>query len=279
MGSDVVYIPTLSRLDLLERVVPFWLQQEMQVRLIVERHEYAAHQTLKKRMKWGGNVYILPLKLAGRGIGYARRECVLHAHATHLKSVIMSDDDMYPHPDTDVWELIDEAERPGVLGIGATRSLHDRFTNGAISRNHGVILCPGGWGLQLFGLNIQEAISCGNFDHRLHTIGEDAELARQGIARGIPWLVHCDVKAVAAGKRYAPGGFSAKYKLLEARREAEKVCMEIIHRRWPDYTNPPEKPLRMMWQKMLSNYIPEWRDYSALHGGDIKNLRNKHFTP
>lgn len=266
-----VYIPTLSRLDNLRKIVPIWLQQDIQVRLVVERREYQDHVKLKKQENWGTDVYILPLKLAARGIGYARQQCVLHAKATDLSTIIMSDDDMYPHPSTDVWQLIDEAERPGVLGIGATRSLHDRFTDGAVSRNNGPILCPGGWGLQLFGLNIQEVMDCGNFDPRLHTIGEDTDLVRRGIARGIPWLVHCDVKAVAAGKRYAPGGFAAKYHTIEARKEAERQCMAIIHKRWPDYTNSPEKPLRMAWQRMLDDYIPDWRDESAIHGGHLNN--------
>jgi hypothetical protein len=259
---------------MLKKTVPFWLEQDMQVRLVVERHEYPAHQNLKKEMKWGGDVYVLPLKLAMRGIGYSRQQAILHAKATNLKSIIMSDDDVYVHPDSDAWELIDEAEDPRVLGIGAVRSLHDRFTNGAISRNHGVILCPGGWGFTVKGLNVQTVIDMGNFNPRLHTLGEDSELARVGISRKIPWRVHCDVKFISLNKRYDPGGFSAKWRTEEARIAASKECMAIIHKRWPDYTNPPDKKLRVAWQRMLDDYIPGWRGASAIHGGDLKYLNN-----
>jgi hypothetical protein len=275
-----VYIPTLGRLDMLKKTVPFWLQQEMDVRLVVERHEYVAHQALKKEQRWGSAVYVLPLKLASKGIGYSRQQAILHARATNRKSIIMSDDDVYIPPAYDAWDLLYEAEDPRVLGIGATRSLHDRFTDGAISRNHGVILCPGGWGFTIKALNVDNVIKCGNFDPKLHSLGEDAELARQAISRiGIPWLVHCDVRFVSLNKRYAPGGFSTRYKLPEARLAAERDCMRIIHDRWPLFTNSPDKKLRMAWQRFLDVYIPDWKYASAIHGGDLKYMRNKYYTP
>jgi hypothetical protein len=269
---DVVYIPTMNRIDNLRKIIPTWLDQEFQVRLVMERSEWKAHVTMKKQEGWDGNVYLLPLPLAGRGIGYSRNYCVQHAKNTALKAIIMSDDDLHVHSDSDAFELIEAAYEPGVLGVGATRSLHDRFTGGAISANSGVILCPGGWGFQLFGLNVQTALDVGNFNRKLHTIGEDAELARQGIKRGIPWLVHCDVKAVSIGKRLAPGGFSTKYRTIEERQAAERECMSIIHGIWPDYTNAPDKRLRVAWQRLLDDYIPNWREASALHGGSLDKL-------
>jgi glycosyltransferase involved in cell wall biosynthesis len=273
-----VYIPTLDRVDMIQKTVPHWLVQEMPVRLVVERREYRAYTELKNRMKWGKQVYILPLPLAGRGIGYARNYAVKHARATHLDAIIMSDDDVYIHDDSDAWDLIDAVEKPGVLGVGAVRTLHDRFTNGAISRNHGVILCPGGWGFTVKALNVQTALKCGNFDPALHSFGEDAELARQGIARGIPWRVHCDVVFVSLNKRLDPGGFSSKYHTLEGRLAGELECRSIIHKRWPDYTSEPDKRPRVAWQRMLDDYIPEWRNYSVLHGGDISKLRSRNGT-
>jgi hypothetical protein len=270
-----VYIPTLDRVNNIRSIVPYWREQEIPVRLVVERHQYAAYNNMKNSMNWGSSVYVLPLPLSGRGIGYARRYCVTHAKNTALESIIMSDDDMRPIHDSDMWELLDEAAKPDVLGIGATRSLHDRNTGGAISANHGPILCPGGWGFQLFGLNIKNALSIGNFDASLHTMCEDAELARQGIVNNMPWLVHCDVKVAAIGKRYAPGGFSSKWRTTEARDMAEKECMAIVHKRWPDYTNSPDKLLRVAWQRMLDDYIPEWREASAIHGGSLDKLRKR----
>jgi hypothetical protein len=269
---DVVYIPTMSRIDMLRKTVPNWIDQGIQVRLVVDRMEFSIHGKLKREENWGKNVYILPLPLSARGIGYARNFCVQHAKKTALISIIMSDDDIHIHSNSNASLLLEEAEKPGVLGIGATRSIHDMFTGGAISRNHGAILCPGGWGFQVFGLNVQTALDCGNFDTKLHTIGEDTELARQGIKRGIPWLAHCDVKAVSVAKRYSPGGFAAKYSTIEARTAAEKECLDIIHKRWPSYTNAPDKPLRVSWRKLLNDYIPNWKVASAIHGGDIRSL-------
>ena len=270
VNHDIVYIPTLGRPENLRKVIPIWLEQEFTIRLVVERREYQQHMKLRKQEGWGTEVYVLPLPIAGRGIGYARNYIVKHAKNTALKSIIISDDDMYAYGDA--YKLIDEAAKPGVLGIGSTRSIHDRFTGGAVSKNTGVILCPGGWGFQLFGLNVDTAIECGNFNTSLNVLGEDAELARHGIARGIPWRVHCDVKSVSIGKRYSPGGMNALYPILENRVKAERRCMEIIHMRWPEYTNAPDKKLRVAWQKMLDRYIPNWREASAIHGGSLDRL-------
>jgi hypothetical protein len=268
----VVYIPTLSRLDNLRKIIPYWLEQEMQVRLVVEHREYGAHNALKRDMGWGSAVYILPLPLDNRGIGYSRNYCVKHASRTALDSIIMSDDDIYVNTSSDAWLLLDEAAKPGVLGVGGALSIHDRFTDGAISRTHGAIMCPGGWAFKLYGLNVQVALDCGNYNRYLHSHGEDAEMARQGISRGYPWRVHCDVRCTAIGKRYDPGGLAAKYTTKEKRIEAEHECMAIIHNTWPKYTNAPDKPSRTAWQKMLNDYIPTWREASALHGGSLDKL-------
>ena len=258
-----VYIPTMGRYDNLKRIVPAWLAQGIQVRLVVDRSEFPQHRDLREEMGWRDRVQVLAAR--GSGIGAARRFCVSHASQSQLPSIIMSDDDM--RPTTEAWPLLTEAARPGVLGIGAVRPIHDFFTGGAVSRNHGVILCPGGWGFQLFGLNVRAAIEVGNFDSKLHTAGEDAELARNGIARGYPWLVHCDVECATIGARYAPGGINTRFREPEDRTQAEWECLELIHKRWPIYTNPPDKRLRMAWQKMLDDYIPDWRERSAIHGG------------
>lgn len=262
-----VYIPTMSRYGNLQKIVPAWMAQDIKVRLMVEASEHRDHVQLIAEQRWRGAVRVIPVPRANLGIGYARKFCVSHANSSGLASIIMSDDDM--RPVSDMWPLLDAAESPEVLGIGAVRSIHDRFTGGAVSRNSGVILCPGGWGMQLFALNVHNTIEVGNFDKRLHSAGEDAELARQGISRGIPWLVHCDVKCAAIGARYAPGGIGARFALPEYRTDAERQCLAIIHDRWPEYTNAPDKRLRMAWQKMLTDFIPDWKARSAIHGGSL----------
>lgn len=268
--DPAVYIPTMNRYGNLERIVPLWMEQGFRVRLVVEPTEYDEHARMIMRMGWiGQGVSAIPVQSPRRGIGYARRACVLHAAHTGRKSIIMSDDDMRPVADSDMRLLLHASAVPGVLGVGAVRGIHDHFTGGAISRTSGVILCPGGWGFQLFGLNIDTALKVGNFDERLHSYGEDGELCRQGIRAGIPWRSHCDVKCAPIGKRYAPGGISTRFSNPMRRSDAERECLKIIHDRWPYYTNAPDKPLRVAWQRMLDHYIPDWKERSALHGGSL----------
>lgn len=269
---SVVYIPTLSRPNNLRKIIPYWIEQDISVRLVVERSEYAMHNRLRQSEGWGRDVYVLPLPLSSRGIGYSRNYCVRHAQRTHLDSIIMSDDDIYVHPDSDAGLLLDEAEDPRVLGVGGKVSFHDLFTGGAISKMSGLILCPGGWAHKLYGLNVQNAINCGNYNKSLTSCGDDDEIQRQGISRGFPWLIHCDVKCVSIGKRRDPGGVAAKYKTDEQFAESERECAAVIHKIWPDYTNPPGKKWRVAWQKMLDDYMPNWREASALHGGSLENL-------
>jgi len=261
-----VYIPTMSRYDNLMKIVPRWLDQGIPVRLMVTQGEFQEHVIFGREAGWPlRDVKVIMQK--GIGIGAARRSCVIHARRYGLESIIMTDDDMKPV--SDARPLLTEAARPGVLGVGAVRPIHDHFTHGAISRNKGVILCPGGWGFQLFGLNVRTASQIGNFDALLHSYGEDAELCRLGISKGIPWRAHCDVRCDSIGARYAPGGINARFRTPELRTEAEYACLFRIHQRWPRYTNPPNRPLRVAWQRMLNDFIPDWRERSALHGGSL----------
>jgi hypothetical protein len=264
----------MDRIEMLRRTtIPNWLKQDIPIRLVVERHEYQAHAKLVREMKWGEDVCVLPTPLSGKGIGYARKYCVEHARESGLDAIIMSNDDCYVNQSSDAWLLIDEAEKPTTLGIGATRSLHDRFTGGAISRNSGPILCPGGWGFMLWGMNVKNALKIGNYDPALTIFGEDFELAFEGIKRGIPWQVHCDVKFTAANKRYDKGGIESKYRgKLEARLADERRCMAIVRERWPEYINPPDKRTRIAWQQLYTDYIPDWKKGSAIHGGSLDQL-------
>ena len=266
----VVYIPTMGRPANVRKIVPKWLDQNMSVRLVVNTDEVNTHLAVRAQEGWGSDVRVWAPP-GVRGIGAIRRRIVRQAARNGLNAIVLSEDDAMPERKSDFHDLLDWAERPDVLGIGATRPIHDRFTGGAISNNSGAILCPGGWGFVCFALNVPNAIAAGNYDAALHTIGDDAELARNGIAKlRIPWLAHCDVRWSAIGSRYSPGGINARFGEDEVKRhEAERECMELIHERWPMYTNRPDQRLRVSWQKMLDDYIPGWRARSALHGGDL----------
>jgi hypothetical protein len=267
---SAIYIPTLSRFDSLERIMPAWLDQDIPVRLVVDPAEFSHHVAFRDSMDWNGLVGIVPVPQDGRGIGYKRRYCVWHADKTGHESIIMSDDDHKPRAGTDVGLLLDFAEKPDVLGIGACVQIYSRFTGGAISELAGPILWPGGAGFSVYGLNIAMALHCGSYSSRLHSFGEDAELRRQGLSRGIPWYVHCDVRVDAINQRNSPGGFMAKYDGdIAARTAAENECRALIYRWWPKYVSPPDQRPRMAWQRMLGDFIPCWRDLSALHGGSL----------
>jgi hypothetical protein len=260
-----VYIITRNRPGNLKKIVPRWLEQRMHVMLVVEQEEYDNHLSLIRGMYWH-NVDVLAVS-GNRGVGRARQAAVEHASAVGIRTMIMSDDDLRPASESLMSLLLTEARRPGVLGIGATRGIHDRFSNGITTERDDVILCPGGWGMQLFGLNVPMTVKLGNFDPLLDCWGEDHELMRNGIAEGIPWLVHCGVRCEPIGKRYDPGGLNA-YVAEDDRPAREMVCKKLIHERWPLYTSAPDKKSRMQWQKMMNDCIPNWRAKSAIHGGE-----------
>lgn len=264
-----VYIFTRGRTDRLLKSVPRWREQGLAVRLIVEPSEFAEHTKLRDDRLWD-HVSVLSLPEANAGMGFARSFAVHHANHKGYKSIIVSDDDIRPAVGSDMSLLLEEARKPGVLGVGAVHSLHDRFTGGAITANkgNGVILCPGGWGFTLYGLNVINALHAGNFDTKLDAFGEDAELERQGISRlGIPWAVHCDVWADYFSKRGDPGGMSDLCPGDGERAARETACRKIIHERWPAFASAPEAKPRMAWQKFLNSFIPDWRARSAMHGG------------
>jgi len=261
-----VYIPTLNRLAALERTVPAWLDADVPVMLVVDPSELRRHVRFRNEQGWQGYVRIARVPRNGMGIGYKRRYIVQHAYDMCWDSIIMSDDDHKPRPGSPVEELLHVAARDDVLGIGATIQIYARFTAGAINRLSGPILWPGGAGFSVYGLNIENALKVGSYDAALHSFGEDAELRRQGIVNGLPWRVHADVWCDAINQRNSPGGFMAKYDGdMAARTAAERQCRELIYERWPQYVSPPSKPPRMAWQRMLTDYIPDWRAHSALH--------------
>jgi len=267
-----VYIPTLSRLEMLQKTVPRWMEQDLNIRLVVPPAQVDDHRELAADLEWtrnGVQVLKLPDNLS-YGLGAARHYIVKHAARRKIKAIIISDDDHRPKRGTNMWDLIAAAMDPDALGVGASRSLTDRFNGGALTRNSGVILCPGGWGFTVFGLNVDNALWCGNFDPALHTFADDAELARNGITRGLIWRMHCDVWIEQMNNRYDPGGMNSLFgEDVEKRRESEKENLTLLYSRWPDYVAPPDRKYRMAWSKMLTDYIPDWKARSALHGGRL----------
>jgi TET-associated glycosyltransferase-like protein len=270
MMPNIVYIITRNRYANLRKIIPRWRDQDFKVVLVTEPIDEIDHKALIRFNDWGNEVSIGLLTERDRGVGYARNWAVKDAANRNFRAIIMSDDDVRPaRYRSDMKLLIEAAQDDSVLGIGAARSIHNHFTQGAVSANHGAILCPGGWGFQLFALNITNTLRLGNFDTRLDCFGEDAELMRDGIAAGIPWLIHCDVWCETIGARYAPGGIMSYAPYDRLKREVE--CRRIIYNRWPEYTSKPEARPRMAWKRFYDDHIPHWMEMSAMHGGSLDN--------
>jgi hypothetical protein len=261
-----VYIPTLSRAGNMMKVVPAWLQHDIPVRLVVERDQYDDYARLRDEQSWD-RVKILKLPKLRQGIGNTRRLIVEHAAGQGLKSIIMSDDDMHPKPGTNMRMLLDSAQDHRVLGIGAVRGIHDRFTGGAITRNSGIIICTGGWGNQLFALNVTNVLALGNFKPCFRTFLDDNDMNMCGIAAGYPWLVHCDVWSVGFGTDKAPGGNSA---VTPDRAVSDEESRAILASFWPKYVSRFSQRHRVSWRRMLDDHIPGWRDRSALDNGRFR---------
>jgi hypothetical protein len=269
---SAVFICTKQRFGNLMKVVPRWLDttpRHVPVILVTDKSEAADTKSLIAREQWPDRVWVYRLREDNAGIGFARHEALRLAGRKDYVSIIMADDDIMPKHGVSVNPLLRVARRDSVLGIGATRSYHDWLSNGVTGIRKDPILCPSGWGFQLFALNVQNTLSLGNYDPRLDCFGEDAELMRRGISAGIPWLVHCGVKCETIGNRHAPGGIASLTATPVSRSHREAQCQRIIHDMWPEFTSCPPKPSRMAWGKMYDRYIPGWRERSAIHGGSL----------
>jgi hypothetical protein len=266
-----VYIPTVGRPENIRKIVPAWLDQDMIVKLVVDARDSGEYLAIKKAEGWGNDVRVIGLPSSVHGCGAIRRFIIQKANANHLPAIIIAEDDVFPLASSSFWELISIAQRPDVVGIGAVRSVHDRITGGAITRlkGSGPILCPGGWGFVVNGFNVRNVMELGNYDPRLHTLGDDFDLAFRGIARGMPWLVDVDVWWRSLGTRYAPGGINTRFRSPEERRSAEEECWIRVHEKYPLYTSPPGKPFRTQWARYYSDNIPDWKSRSAIHGGSL----------
>lgn len=270
MATTAVYIFTKDRLELLRKVVPRWLEVapfSTEIYLVADRSEAPV---LRKNFSLIG-VTILGLPRDNAGIGYARDYALRHAQRVGYRSILMSDDDVWPRPGADIQELLRLARLKKYLGIGMTHSYHDLLSDGATKDPaNGLIFCPGGWGFNMFALNVHNAIKVGGFDPRLTCFGEDAELMRNGIANGFPWLVHCGIKFSQLGKRGEPGGIaSLTGGISDVRMQQEQKCQFIINDRWPDFTTRPPKQSRMSWLKFYDHYMPDWRKKSFIHLGSL----------
>jgi len=258
---------------MLKKTIPRWIEQDLPIRLVVTGSEFKSHVALRDSQGWRGSVTVVKLPPRYRlGIAAARRFIIEDASARGYSEIIMTDDDHRPSAGTDVRLLLSAArDFPESIGVGSVCSMLDRFHQGRLSELHEVILCPSAWGMMTSALNVKNVLALGNFDTEL-TYQSDTELMRNGLVRGMPWLIHCDVWVDSVGKRFAPGGIAGTFPNVEARDAEMARCLRLIESRWPKYQRPMKDGVRsrMYWAKMRDDYTPGWREFSALHGGSLR---------
>lgn len=259
---SVVFIPTRNRLHCLERVLPKWAHQDVEIFLVVEKEQLSDHEELSRDFKQVGGVLRLPK--SNRGIAFARAWIVDRAESWGLRRIIMADDDLYPSPYCNVNRLM-EFDDLQTLGIGICLPFYGLvFGNETIKHRDEPLMMAGAMGKRLFSLDVKRAISCGNYDSRLHTFGSDNEIVREGIARyGYTWYVHAGVHGTSIGGRHELGGLNGLHNESAKRRaEAELYCHDLMYQKWPKYINKPKLGGRLSckWTKMLDYFVPEWED-------------------
>ena len=235
-----------------------------------------------------------------RGVAGARATAVEHAAESGHASIVMSDDDISPVVGSDYNGLLRIATHHNALGVGAFVDYHSFAMKGHLDKlgippgvpgkfsgydrvcavGDAGFICPSGIAFRMFAINIPNAIKLCNgsgFDPELWCQNEDGEFMRQGIAKlGLPWLLYPQAKATSIGARYVTGGVVSSLgieggdgKAVAKHVEVQRLW-DIIYDRWPSYVNEPnmETGIRTQWAKMLNDHIPDWREFSALHGAD-----------
>lgn len=247
---------------MVERALPKWRQQDVdEIVLVVEPQQALdyKHFLTSKRPR----VRMLKLPEPNRGINYSRNQIVLRATYLGCDKIIMSDDDIYPHPDSDVNRLY-EWEGINTLGIGIMVPFYGlMFGNQTIKQEDRPLMSKGALGKRLFSLNVPRVISIGNFDVRLHSGWGDDELVRQGMAAlQATWYVHAGVHGTSIAGRYTQGGINDFHQENEASRlKGQLHSHKIIYKKWgPRYISTPNNGTRMTcwWKKFMNDYVPDW---------------------
>lgn len=259
---SIVFIPTRGRAWLLERTLPKWRQQEVEaVFLVVERNEYGLYREEARRYK---NVGVLRLPESDRGINYSRNWIVQEADRIGCDRLIMSDDDIYPKPDSDVRRLY-EWNGLNTLGIGITVPFYGlMFGNHTIKNEDRPLMSKGALGKRLFSLNVPRVLAIGNFDVNLHSGWGDDELVRQGMKDlEATWYVHAGVNGVSIAGRYTKGGINDLHDEDQARRQrGQEHSHRIIFARWgPRYISTPKPGGRLVcrWKLLMDDFVPGWQ--------------------
>jgi len=261
MTDTVVFIPTRNRIHCLDRVLPKWQAQEVdQIFLVVEKWEVGKHKQIAAEYP---NVDVLRLPKVNQGVTYSRDWITRIARGLGLQYIIMADDDLFPHPNSDVRRLF-EFDGLNTIGIGIMLSFYGlTFGNDTLRERDDPLLMPNSMGKRLFSLDIERAFAAGGYDPRLHTFGGDNEIVRDAMHKlQATWYVHAGVHGTSIGKRHEPGGLNHFHEEDgSSRLQGEKECHKIIFEKWgPKYISRPPGRMICHWKKMLNDFVPDWSE-------------------
>lgn len=266
MEKYPVFIPSRGRLDTVSKHAKLWLDEGFEVHYVVEPGEFTRYLTTVPP-----NVDVHPLPKINQGIGYARDHILTLANSYGLKAIVMSDDDM--RPKRNIKTLVETAIHSKVLGVTARYSYHDLCLGPDIKDRNDLILLPS-LTFKMIGLNVQNAIDIGGYDHGLDGL-EDNDFALRGLENGFPWMIHLGTWSTATGPRFAPGGLSA-YCLSRGVDTDIPPWYAKMYEYWPDYIKGHQTPrIKFSWKKAYNDMLPGWEKWSALHGGYLAY----YFTP
>jgi hypothetical protein len=204
---------------------------------------------------------VMALPQSNRGINFSRNFIVHRANYMGCDRIIMSDDDIYPRPDSDVRRLY-EWNGLKTLGIGIMVPFYGlMFGNNTIKKEDRPLMSKGALGKRLFSLNIRRVLAIGNFDVRFASGWGDDELVRQGMASlGATWYVHAGVNGTSIAGRYTKGGINDYHKEdQDSRLKGQERSHEMIYRKWgPRYISKPGKRMMCHWKLFMEDFVPDW---------------------
>lgn len=258
MSKVPVFIHTRGRLPNLLKTIPAWLKHDHligRIILVIEQDDYFATRRFLQQAGLWGRVEVIRLAQRNAGMGNARYQAVRYAARAGYKTMIMSDDDIKPSPASDVAAWLRFAASGETVGVGVCMPIYGlSLGNDFIRDTCEPVPVSGSWGYGVFALNIDLAMSVGNFDRKLVCGWEDQELCREGIKAGYVWHVHTGVTGYNLGKRYAPGGIATLY-TPQQREVMEKECHLRIYQRWGErYISHPDKKYRCNWRRLLEDH-------------------------
>lgn len=291
MRSKQVFIPSRGRWDRARKLTKIWHDKGFDVNWVVEPDE---HDKYWDAITTGGPIgpppedplhcktFVLPLEKSNQGVSYARAQCVRIADDWDFESIILADDDIKPstrRPDG-MADILEACTHPKILGMTARYSYHDLCLGPRIKTWDDIILLPTGT-FRLVGLNVQNVLSLGNYDTDLE-YAEDCDLFLRSLEAGFPWMVHLGSFANSMGTRYEPGGMLDFAGGWDELAEKKAKWHNTLHDQYPNLVNkhtkkcynpdgtPKQNCIIISWQRAYDHYLPGWRKWSELHGGDLQ---------